>query len=599
MATHHVVGLLLLLLAADADASDEPHAPAAATSPATSPADSPAHKNVEPKLYDLSPLHKKTYVTGFSNPFRQYEGGSIPGWQYGGDATLANDYISLTPPAPSKIGYMWTTEPHKLEAWEMEFEFHIGGAQQRGMGGGLALWWTSEPPVPGAVYGHSDHYKGVGIFFDTYEPDPGLGHAPGNEPYIVAMVNDGSTMNLAQLQDREAMASKQTAVCFSHYRNLPHVARARVAWSHGVLKLWIDTEASHVFQPCLETVVGDERMRQMPTEGYFGVTASTGAYGDAHVLYSVAVASLGDGADADVVAKPHVAVAGEAEVPADHVVHADAPQDHETHMKVMATEVPTPQQSVGAGEAAAGGAGGAVAHDGPDHPFPVHVPPTLGADETMEHMLFALSQIEETKRAVEQVRDEVSKLAAEQQGAASKVHAEIGALSALFDSAKSHGGGGGGGAVEGAAGSHGPSNGELTSLTSKVSATEKVLEAHGRTLSEVKALVSEGQGSRDTAVRSIEQLEKTVDTQLDKIGSILSKLKQDVDGVRDVSRATVSELRSESAALKAALEEMHNAASSAHGMTFPLAVCGQTLVVAALLFYAMTGGGGRRRSHLP
>ena len=209
---------------------------------------------------------------------------------------------------------------------------------------------------------------------------------------------------------------------------------------------------------------------------------------------------------------------------------------------------------------------------------------------------YALSQIEEERWVVRWRR---SPAAAEQQGAASKVHAEIGALSALFDSAKSHGGGGGGGAVEGAAGSHGPSNGELTSLTSKVSATEKVLEAHGRTLSEVKALVSEGQGSRDTAVRSIEQLEKTVDTQLDKIGSILNKLKQDVDGVRDVSRATVSELRSESAALKAALEEMHNAASSAHGMTFPLAVCGQTLVVAALLFYAMTGGGGRRRSHLP
>ena len=45
----------------------------------------------------------------------------------------------------------------------------------------------------------------------------------------------------------------------------------------------------------------------------------------------------------------------------------------------------------------------------------------------------------------------------------------------------------------------------------------------------------------------------------------LTKMKQDVDGVRDVSRATVSELRSELAALKSALEELHNASNSRKG----------------------------------
>ena len=47
-------------------------------------------------------------------------------------------------------------------------------------------------------------------------------------------------------------------------------------------------------------------------------------------------------------------------------------------------------------------------------------------------------------------------------------------------------------------------------------------------------------------VGQVEKLEETVDKQLATITTVLNKLKQDVDGVRDVSRATVSELRSES-----------------------------------------------------
>ena len=93
------------------------------------------------------------------------------------------------------------------------------------------------------------------------------------------------------------------------------------------------------------------------------------------------------------------------------------------------------------------------------------------------------------------------------------------------------------------------------------------------------------------------KIDETLTEKLSSITVALTKLKQDVDGVRDVSRATVSELRSESAALKAALEEMHGVTKPS--MLFPLAVCGQTLVVAALLFYAMTGAGRRKSSHLP
>ena len=67
----------------------------------------------------------------FSNPFQQYAGGVIPGWEYGGEATLASDYITLTPATPNKVGWVWAAEPAALGSWEVQLEMHIGGAAQR------------------------------------------------------------------------------------------------------------------------------------------------------------------------------------------------------------------------------------------------------------------------------------------------------------------------------------------------------------------------------------------------------------------------------------------------------------------------------------
>ena len=65
-------------------------------------------------------------------------------------------------------------------------------------------------------------------------------------------------------QDADRLAKKQVAVCFAKYRNLPHIARARVAWANGMLRLWLDLEHSHVWQPCLQTAVEDSRMADIP-----------------------------------------------------------------------------------------------------------------------------------------------------------------------------------------------------------------------------------------------------------------------------------------------------------------------------------------------
>ena len=196
----------------------------------------------------------------FSNPFQQYAGGVIPGWEYGGEATLASDYITLTPATPNKVGWVWASEPAALGSWEVQLEMHIGGAAQRGAGGGMAFWceaapretsitgavrrrqrahtarvrsalhrYTSQQGRAGPIYGHDDTYEGLGIFFDTFE-DAENGTA---EPFVVAMMNYGKPIGEGDTPD---YYDNQVGVCFASYRNLPNMMAARIVWSDGRLQ---------------------------------------------------------------------------------------------------------------------------------------------------------------------------------------------------------------------------------------------------------------------------------------------------------------------------------------------------------------------------
>jgi hypothetical protein len=84
---------LFALAAAEEFTEPKPHAPAPTHTAPASP----------PVLVDLAPLHAKSLQAGFSNPFKQYEGGAIPGWHFDGDATLSNDFLALTSTAPREL----------------------------------------------------------------------------------------------------------------------------------------------------------------------------------------------------------------------------------------------------------------------------------------------------------------------------------------------------------------------------------------------------------------------------------------------------------------------------------------------------------------
>ena len=51
------------------------------------------------------------------------------------------------------------------------------------------MWLTKQRGIPGPVFGSTDKFEGLGIFFDTYK-----NNRPGVQfPYVMAMLGDGQT----------------------------------------------------------------------------------------------------------------------------------------------------------------------------------------------------------------------------------------------------------------------------------------------------------------------------------------------------------------------------------------------------------------------
>ena len=49
------------------------------------------------------------------------------------------------------------------------------------------MWFTEEKGTEGPVFGNIDKWKGLGVIFDSFDND-----GQHNNPYIMAMVNDGT-----------------------------------------------------------------------------------------------------------------------------------------------------------------------------------------------------------------------------------------------------------------------------------------------------------------------------------------------------------------------------------------------------------------------
>ncbi|XP_068226768.1 protein ERGIC-53 [Palaemon carinicauda] len=232
------------------------------------------------QVFSQSVHRRFEYKYSFKGPYLAQKDNQVPFWQYSGNAIASEESVRITPSLRSQKGQIWTKNPTSFEWWEVDFVFRVTGRGRIGADG-LAFWFTSAPGVEGPVFGSSDKWNGLGVFFDSFDNDN-----KRNNPYIMAMVNDGTIV----YDHEHDGASQQLGGCLRDFRNKPFPVRARIEYYKNVLTLMVHsgmTNNDKDYEICMRA----ENVR-LPASGYFGVSAATGGLADDHDVLKLLVSSL-------------------------------------------------------------------------------------------------------------------------------------------------------------------------------------------------------------------------------------------------------------------------------------------------------------------
>lgn len=89
-------------------------------------------------------------------------------FDFTGNAIInTNKHVRLTQDRSSQSGNLWSRLPLAPTSFEIEVEFKVDGSSNTMFGDGFAIWLTQERAGMGPVFGASDYWEGLGIFFDT------------------------------------------------------------------------------------------------------------------------------------------------------------------------------------------------------------------------------------------------------------------------------------------------------------------------------------------------------------------------------------------------------------------------------------------------
>ncbi|XP_074649418.1 protein ERGIC-53-like [Tubulanus polymorphus] len=228
----------------------------------------------------IEPHKRFEYKYSFKGPSLVSKEGSIPFWEHGGSAIASDESVRITPSLRSKRGFVWSKQKVNFEHWQIDIKFRINGRGRIGADG-LGIWYTESRANSGPVFGNQDKWKGLGIFFDSFDND-----AQHNNPYVMAMVNDGTIAYSHETDGQQ----QQLGGCLRDFRNKPFPLGARIEFYQGVLTVYVlngmsSNEADYELCMRAENV-------QLPKQGYFGVTAATGALADDHDVLSFLTTSL-------------------------------------------------------------------------------------------------------------------------------------------------------------------------------------------------------------------------------------------------------------------------------------------------------------------
>nr|XP_014342765.1 PREDICTED: protein ERGIC-53-like isoform X2 [Latimeria chalumnae] len=231
--------------------------------------------------YEVFPVHRRfEYKYSFKGPHITSQHSNIPFWTHHGDALPSMDQVRIVTSLRSQQGSVWTKYSTSFVNWEVEVAFQITGTGRIGADG-LAIWFTKERGTIGPVYGAADHWDGVGIFFDTFDNDGNR-----NNPLILVVGNNGK---LTYDHSNDG-ASQSLGTCLRNFRNSHYPIRARITYYKKTLRVAINPGFSDVaddYDICTEI-----RDMVIPSAGYFGVSAATGALADDHDVLSFLTFSL-------------------------------------------------------------------------------------------------------------------------------------------------------------------------------------------------------------------------------------------------------------------------------------------------------------------
>lgn len=127
----------------------------------------------------------------------------VDDWDAGGSAKPHRHFVRLTPEKQGVKG--WITNRHlmTLPEWSLSMELRASGSSPYLFGDGLAIWLVeSYEFIEGPVFGREDYWKGLGLFFDTFQNIDHQHHH--KHPYIYAMLNDGKMHYVPDTEKQEA-----------------------------------------------------------------------------------------------------------------------------------------------------------------------------------------------------------------------------------------------------------------------------------------------------------------------------------------------------------------------------------------------------------
>ena len=397
------------------------------------------------------------------------------------------------------------------------------------------------------------------------------------------MMNFGAT--IGGEGDNPSYYDNQVGVCFAAYRNLPHLVRARIVWSGGKLQLWLDLDHSGKYQSCVQTTPGDERLK-MPKEGYFGVTASTGSFGDSHVVYSLTLANL----EGQAAVTSELWHGKDAELPIGHAVHHEG-RHHETHVKVAAH----PAQLDAAhtpGEKTAGLEEQAVAHTAPVPPVQSDAEYVTKLSSDMSAVKAALHDLGEQVRkgsAILELR--THELSEQMKGHSTELGLQVAAVPAAASAAA---------AVAPAGGTVDAKQLEGTLIHME----ERLSQAAAKAALDAGQQLKEAEGRLSVPSPQLEQMvARLLREQLAPISKELAAMKAIEQNANKLLNEQINQhittLVKEQTDLKAlvgtVVAEQQKASGSGSGWLMPTLVCGQMLVVAAFLFMRSND---KKRGHI-